>query len=198
MLFKVTPSDAAVYIDGMRVNTEGAVDIVYGKHRIYIVADGYQTYSASFNVNYAYKIKEYTLEKEDGTTENSSSTTQSGNSTAQTTETAGSTTEAGTTAGSTTEDSTTKKDNVKDVNSTTGTKTSNKVTITTPNGASIYFDGEYIGIAPMSFTKVTGSHIITLSKLGYLSKSYTVTFTDDGKDESLQYDELTSISSLIE
>ncbi len=198
VLFKVTPSDAAVYIDGMRVNTEGAVDIVYGKHRIYIVADGYQTYSASFNVNYAYKIKEYTLEKEDGTTENSSSTTQSGNSTAQTTETAGSTTEAGTTAGSTTEDSTTKKDNVKDVNSTTGTKTSNKVTITTPNGASIYFDGEYIGIAPMSFTKVTGSHIITLSKLGYLSKSYTVTFTDDGKDESLQYDELTSISSLIE
>lgn len=198
VLFKVTPSDAAVYIDGMRVNTEGAVDIVYGKHRIYIVADGYQTNSASFNVNYAYKIKEYTLEKEDGTTENSSSTSKSGNSTAQTTETAGSTTEAGTTAGSTTEDSTTKKDNVKDVNSTTGTKTSNKVTITTPNGASIYFDGEYIGIAPMSFTKVTGSHIITLSKLGYLSKSYTVTFTDDGKDESLQYDELTSISSLIE
>lgn len=198
VLFKVTPSDAAVYIDGTRINTEGAVDIVYGKHKIYIAADGYQTYSASFNVNYAYKIKEYTLQKEDDTTEKSSSTTQSGNSTAQTTEKTGSTTEGRTTTGSTTENSTTEKDNVKDVNSTTGTKTSNKVTITTPSGASIYFDGEYIGIAPMSFTKVTGSHIITLSKLGYLSKSYTVTFTDDGKDESLKYDELTSISSLIE
>lgn len=198
VLFKVTPSDAAVYIDGMRVNTEGAVDIVYGKHKIYITADGYQTYSASFDVDYAYKIKEYTLQKEDATTEKSSSTTQSGNRTTQTTEKTSSTTEAGTTTGSTTENSTTEKDNVKDVNSTTGTKTSNKVTITTPSGASIYFDGEYIGIAPMSFTKVTGSHIITLSKLGYLSKSYTVTFTDDGKDESLRYDELTSISSLIE
>lgn len=199
VLFKVTPSDAAVYIDGMQVNTEGAVDIVYGKHKIYIAADGYQTYSASFNVNYAYKIKEYTLQKEDGTTETSSSTGQSEGSTTQTTEKTGSTTEAGTTKDGTTEKSTTEKDSdIKDVNSTTGTKTSNKVTITTPSGASVYFDGEYIGIAPMSFTKVTGSHIITLSKLGYLSKSYTVTFTDDGKDESLRYDELTSISSLIE
>ena len=87
---------------------------------------------------------------------------------------------------------------MKDVSSTTGTKTSNKVTISAPVGASVYFDGEYLGIAPISFTKVTGSHIITFSKLGYLSKSYTVTFVDDSKDVSLKYDDLISITSLIE
>ncbi len=79
-----------------------------------------------------------------------------------------------------------------------GTKTKNKVTVSAPVGASVYFDGQYLGIAPISFTKVTGSHIITLSQTGYLSKSYTVNFTDDGKDSPLKYDELISISSLIE
>lgn len=195
ILFKLTPSDAAVYIDGKRVNTEGAVDIVYGKHKIYITADGYETYSASFNVNYAYKIKEYSLQKSGSTTEKSTTITKTENSTSQTNSTS-TTTESNTTESDTTEKKT--DSDVKDVTTATGTKTSNKVTVATPSGASIYFDGEYIGIAPMSFTKVTGSHIITLSKLGYLSKSYTVTFTDDGKDQTLQYDDLTSISSLIE
>lgn len=194
ILFKLTPSDATVYIDGKLVNTEGAIDIIYGKHKIYIIADGYDTYSASFNVNYAYKIKEYVLQKSGSTTESSTTTSTTEKSTS-------STTESGTTQDGTTESAATEKktdSDVKDVSTTTGTKTSNKVTVSAPIGASIYFDGEYIGIAPMSFTKVTGSHIITLSRLGYLSKSYTVTFTDDGKDENLQYNELTSISSLIE
>ena len=198
VLFKVTPSDAVVYIDGKQVNTEGAVDIQYGKHRIHIMAEGYQSYSASFNVNYAYKIKEYTLQSEDGTTEgkSSSGTTRKQNNPNQTTERNTSTED--TTQEGTTQSSTSEKDNVKDVSSTTGTKTSNKVTISAPVGASVYFDGEYLGIAPISFTKVTGSHIITFSKLGYLSKSYTVTFVDDSKDVSLKYDDLISITSLIE
>lgn len=199
VLFKVTPSNAAVYIDRKLINTEGAVDIVYGKHKINIIAEGYQSYSASFNVNYAYKIKEYTLLPEDATTESksSSNTNKTTGSTNKTTEN-NTATEAGSTQNGTTEKNTTEDSNVKDVSSTTGTKTSNKVTISTPIGASVYFDGEYLGIAPISFTKVTGSHIITFSKMGYLSKSYTVTFTDDSKDVSLKYDELISISSLIE
>ena len=191
ILFKLTPSDATVYIDGKKINTEGAVNIVYGKHKIYIVAEGYDTYSGSFNVNYAYKIKEYKLSKTNETTESSSSKPK-------TTESAG-TTEKSSTEQGTSENSSTEKntEEVKDVTGATGTKTSNKVTVAAPIGATIYFDGEYIGIAPMSFTKVTGSHIITLSQTGYLSKSYTVIFSDDGKDERLTYDNLELISSLL-
>ncbi|MCM1158237.1 MAG: PEGA domain-containing protein [Bacteroidales bacterium] len=205
VLFKVTPADAAVYVDGKRVNTEGAIELVYGKHKLYITAEGYEAYSASFNVDYAYKIKEYTLKSEDGSSEAGSTagtqaTTGNRTTTEKSTESGDKKTEKTTENGST-QDGTTEKstaeDGVKDVSAATGTKTDNKVTVTAPIGASIYFDGEYLGIAPMSFTKVTGSHIITLSKTGYLSKSYTVTFTDDGKDENLKYDELTLISSLI-
>lgn len=176
VLFEVTPSDAAVYIDGKRVNTEGAVDIVYGKHSIYIQAEGYHSYSASFNVNYAYKVKKYTLEKEDSKSGDSSET--GSNTTPVTTE------------------ATTEKSS--DTKNTTGKKTSNKVTVSKPIGANVYLDGEYVGVAPISFTKVTGSHIITLSMSGYLSKSYTETFTDDGADKNLDYEALTSIASLIE
>ena len=186
ILFKVTPSDAAVYIDGKRINTEGAVDMAYGKHNIYIAAEGYDSYSASFNVDYAYKIKEYKLKSKNAKAEeNASSTTEKKNTTK-------------TTENGTTKEATTQSDTTKTPNTDTGEKTKNKVTVSAPSGASVYFDGEYIGIAPISFTKVTGSHIITLSKAGYLSKSYTVTFTDDGKDSNLKYDELVSISSLIE
>lgn len=198
VLFDVTPSDAQVYIDGKRINTEGAVALTYGKHRINIVAEGYESYSASFNVNYAYKIKEYKLQPEEVTTQ--TNTAGNGNNSVSTTErsTAEGTTEAGTTENGTTESASTETTGADKVAQITGIQTNNKVTVASPTGASVYFDGEYIGVAPMSFTKVTGSHIITLSQLGYLSKSYTVTFSDDGKDETLQYDALTSITSLLE
>ena len=197
VLFSVTPSDATVYIDGKKVNTEGAIDLEYGKHDIYIVAEGYNSYSASFNVNYAYKIKKYTLTAEGATTEDGSSTTTTGQNTSSGTTTTG-TTATGTSESETTETATTQSSTQKTPSTDTGNKTDNKVTITAPSGASVYFDGEYIGIAPISFTKITGSHIITFSKTGYLSKSYTVTFTDNGKDSELKYDDLISISSLIE
>lgn len=197
VLFSVTPGDATVYVDGKKINTEGAVDLVYGKHSIYITAEGYNSYSASFNVNYAYKIKKYTLTEEGATTEAGNSSSSAEKSTVAGTTTA--TSEGGTTATDTSEGETTEKTTTqKTPNTDTGEKTDNKVTITTPSGASVYFDGEYVGIAPISFTKITGSHIITFSKTGYLSKSYTVTFADDGKDSELKYEDLISISSLLE
>lgn len=215
VMFDITPADAAVYIDGRRVNTEGAIDLVYGKHKINIMKEGYVSYSATFSVNSAYKIREYVLEKEgeDSSATAKGSTTESSTKPATTTENStesGTTTESSTESGSTTEsgtgEETTKESatenstdtDVKDVSTTTGKKTSNKVILSAPMGASVYFDGEYIGIAPISFTKVTGSHIITFSQTGYLSKSYSVNFTDDGEDVTLRFDDLVLISSLIE
>ena len=141
-------------------------------------------------MKYAYKVKEYKLTPADGSTESSttsktSTSTQTSGSTAQNTSGETATTEKTTEATTESGDSTVNK------------QTANKLIITAPSGASVYFDGEYVGIAPISFTKVTGSHIITLSQTGYLSKSYTITLTDDGKDTTLTYDPLTSISSLM-
>lgn len=193
ILFKVTPADAAVYIDGKRVNTEGAVEMAYGKHKIYITAEGYDSYSASFNVNFAYLIKEYTLNKQGSKSESTQSA--SGSSQNKTTGSTTGTTTA-TESKKTTESTTATTE--KDSESSEQDKTKNKVTVSAPVGASVYLDGEYLGIVPISFTKLTGSHIITFSMAGYLSKSYTVNFTNDGKDTTLKYNDLDSIASLIE
>ncbi len=188
VLFNVKPSDAAVYVDRIRVNTEGAVELIYGKHRIDIIKDGYDRLSGTLTVKEPYKVKDYTLTEKDTAKESSTETKK----------TTAAATVAKNATEKTTEAATTEDKNTKDVNTSSGEKTNNKVTITAPAGASIYFDGEYLGIAPISFKKVTGSHIITLSQTGYLSKSYTVTFADDGEDKNLTYDALVSLTSLIE
>ena len=70
--------------------------------------------------------------------------------------------------------------------------TNNKVYIDAPLNVDVYFDGNYVGVAPTNFTKVTGDHTITLSKTGYISKSYTVYLYDDGEDITYSFADLES------
>lgn len=65
------------------------------------------------------------------------------------------------------------------------------INIETPEDASVYFDGQYKGTAPVRFGKQTGTHYITLIKAGYVTKTYTVEILDDGKDTNLDFPELT-------
>jgi hypothetical protein len=51
-----------------------------------------------------------------------------------------------------------------------------------PIGASVYLDGEFLGISPGNFRKVIGTHVLTLIKDGYETKSYTIEVVDDGQD----------------
>jgi hypothetical protein len=67
-----------------------------------------------------------------------------------------------------------------------------KIYVEQPSGTEVYLDGNYIGIAPASTAKVTGSHVITLSRQGCQTKSYTVNIANDGKDVTF------SFSALIE
>ncbi len=57
-----------------------------------------------------------------------------------------------------------------------------KITVSEPKGAEVYLDGIYKGTAPVSFTKVIGTHTIILSKEGYVTKSYTVSILNDDED----------------
>lgn len=55
---------------------------------------------------------------------------------------------------------------------------------------SIYFDGLYKGTAPVSFEKITGTHIVILMKSGYVTKVYSVDIPDDDKDYVKIFDKL--------
>lgn len=64
------------------------------------------------------------------------------------------------------------------------------VTIDAPIGAEVYVDGSYIGIAPISFKKTAGIHVITLRMDGYETRSYTINITDLTGNESMSFSPL--------
>ncbi len=70
-----------------------------------------------------------------------------------------------------------------------------KVHINEPEGAEVYLDGNYIGIAPVSFKKEAGSHTITLRKNGYETRSYTINVDKEKKDSTFTFADLV-VSSL--
>jgi hypothetical protein len=101
----------------------------------------------------------------------------------------------------TTEDSTTTAETTEASGSTSATTatsenvtTNSKITISTPEGAGVYVDGEYVGVAPVTFAKTVGTHTVTLYKSGYLIKSYTIQSLDDGNDDTYTLADLVPIS----
>lgn len=70
-----------------------------------------------------------------------------------------------------------------------------KVYIDKPEGAEVYLDGNYVGIAPVSFKKEAGSHTITLRKTGYETRSYTINVDKEKKDSTFTFADLV-VSSL--
>lgn len=69
--------------------------------------------------------------------------------------------------------------------SETKVSTKNKVYIDGPKGAIVYFDGTYLGTAPLSFALVTGNHTILIVE-GTSAKQYAVTLAE-GPDD-VRYD----------
>lgn len=68
--------------------------------------------------------------------------------------------------------------------------TGNQVYIDAPRGVEAYMDGNYLGVLPVHFAKVTGGHTIALRKPGYQSKSYTIYLYDDGEDITYSFIDL--------
>ncbi len=65
-----------------------------------------------------------------------------------------------------------------------------KVTVQGPIGVEVYMDNLYKGIAPVSFEKVPGEHVITLRKTGYITTSHSVYIADDEGDIAYNFADL--------
>lgn len=70
-----------------------------------------------------------------------------------------------------------------------------KIYIDAPEGVEVYLDGNYVGISPCSFAKAAGTHVITLRKTGYTTRSYTITVDSEEKDISYSFADLVDSSS---
>lgn len=70
-----------------------------------------------------------------------------------------------------------------------------KVYVDAPEGVEVYLDGSYVGISPCSFRKESGTHVITLRKTGYETRSYTVQVDSEEKDLSYSFVDLVKKST---
>lgn len=81
--------------------------------------------------------------------------------------------------------------------SSSGQTTDNyyKVYIDAPERVEVYLDGNYMGIAPCSFEKIAGTHVVTLRKTGYTTRSYTIEVDNEAKDISYSFADLVDSTS---
>lgn len=93
------------------------------------------------------------------------------------------------------EDESTESSTEDDADTSDATTTYYKVYIDAPEGAEVYLNGNYVGIAPCSFKKESGSHVITLRKTGYETRSYTIQVDSEEKDISYSFADLVQSST---
>ena len=178
ILFTVNPAGADVSIDGELTDISNPVELPYGIHKIHMEADGYDSLTKYIQVGSEYAKISFELEEK----KEEEAPTISGN------------------------DLTVPPLEEKEIpeleyapvkdpepsvsdNTISATK-SNKVYIDSPKGVEVYLDGNYVGIAPVSFKKNAGKHTITLEKSGYKKKSYTIYLYNDGEDVTYSFSEL--------
>lgn len=207
IFFYIQPDFAQLYIDNeITTDYEERVPLEYGIHRIRVEAAGYETVETNIKVGSEFASVEITLDEENEDSSSSSSSAKSTSSTASTSSTSGlSTTINGTVYSvdpvGTSSTNTSSNSSTNSSSSSTGTANTSsssteiisgnrKLYVEGPAGAEVYLDGNYIGIAPVNTNKVTGSHVLTLSKSGYQTKSYTVNIDNDGNDVTFSFSEL--------
>ena len=188
--FNITPAEATLYVDGERQD-DFAYTNLYGTYGIRITCEGYNTFNGSFKISQPVNTFDIELKENEDLKDTTEETTETTEETTQTTTETTGTTGSETT---TTQEGTTTEKPGTESSSTTG----NTITIKGPVGAGVYVDGDYVGLAPVTFPKVVGPHTITLYKTGYLIKSYTITAIDNGENDEHTFPELTSVFDALE
>ena len=145
------------------------ITLEYGIHQIIAKADGYKSLTQYLRVAQESAGVDVELDKADSDSDSDEST--------------GSSASTSSTATSATSDTTT---------------TYYRVHIDAPENVEVYLDGNYVGISPCSFKKTSGSHVITLRKSGYETRSYTVQVDEEKKDVSYSFVDLVTSTSASE
>ncbi len=171
--FHIHPEGAEVYVNGTIVDASKPVPMYYGVHSLRVVLEGYNDYQGTMQIRDPEPVIRIDLAEELAKVEESDSDSDSGTSTPEPAKT-----------------------EVMDNDGTTQTPSSvdydvdHKITVSAPDGASVYINGTYKGVAPCSFTKCLGEITLTLQKEGYETKSYSLDIIDDSEDTTISFPEL--------
>ena len=180
--FHITPDYAQLYVDGDMTDFTERVPLEFGIHQIRVELPGYETVETNIKVGSEFANIDIELDEETEEAESaSSSSSAKSSSSSSRSGSFSSSSESSSSSSSTTSASS---------SSTAVLSENKKMYVEGPSEAEVYLDGNYIGIAPVSTAKVTGSHVITLSRNGYQTKSYTVNIDNDGNDVTFSFSEL--------
>lgn len=187
VLFTLNPDYAQLYIDGVMTDFEERIPLEYGIHSIRAELAGYETVRTNIRVGSENANILIELDEEEEDTSSSSSSDSSSSSSSDSSSSSSS-------EQTTTSDAASSSTDIATSSTVTSADTiisdNKQLYIEGPAGCEVYLDGTYIGIAPCSTTKVTGTHTVTLSKSGYETKSYTITVANDGKDLTMSFSDL--------
>lgn len=183
--FQITPEDAMprIYVNNQEVSEGEGLLLEYGVHTLNIHATGYESMamylkvgSSSYTFHYALTAIETEEDESSGEDEQMDDTTSDGTDTEDVT---------GTTSDVEAETSET---------SDTTTTAEHYLYIDSPDGAEVYIDGNYQGIAPLNIRKKEGSYVITLRRTGYQTRSYTIYVDGEEEDSHYAFSSLVSLS----
>lgn len=179
--FHITPPGAELYLDDLLVSYDDPVEVEYGEHSMKVTLGGYKPYTGTLNVNEEEKDIFIKLAASDN----------SGESTAEEDEDGTGENNGEVQSGTDSSDTDSGSDNT-DTEGDTSSGTKNYVYIQTPEDASVYVNGEFKGIVPVSFPKTAGQLYITFIQSGYDTKTYTVEVKDDKEDVELNFPDMVS------
>lgn len=209
IIFTLTPATARMAIDGREVDTSKPVELEYGLHSMRIIADGYDTVAQYIKVAEPSANVSVELEKssEPESSEQASEPDKKSKDDEPSDNPVGKKYASNT---SENDDDDDEKESAKSEESSSEEKSSEekssedsgdvvsssdkyKVYIDAPEGVEAYLNGSYIGITPVSFPKSAGSHVITLRKTGYQTRSYTLQIDSEKKDVNYSFTELVEL-----
>ena len=183
--FNLSPSNAAIYIDGREVDANSKLTLNYGEYLVKVVAEGYTGFEKVVTISKPKTVMSIALalkkekpqeeDEDDGMAEPSTNVENVENNLDDL--------EDNETSNEPSEDEEDEETKVR-------TDSTKIISFRKPEGATISFDGKVIGDAPCEMTKVTGEHDITLKKDGYEIQTYTVDIDDDGEDVVFSFPEM--------
>lgn len=174
--FDIVPEYALLFVDGLLTDFEERVPLEYGIHSIRVESAGYDTINTNIKVGSEYADIKIELEEENSGNSDDTDEEDSKNSNEP---------ESASSSSSSSSSSSTNSLSANSIISD-----SKKIFVEGPVGASVYLDGTYIGIAPCFTNKIIGNHTVTLSRAGFVTKSYTINVSNDNNDITLSFSEL--------
>ncbi len=207
--FTILPADAksVVKIDGEVIDHHELVELEYGVYRLEVEAEGYEPVRERIGIGQEMASIEITLQEKKDKKDTASANSSKGSSTTTTSSTGtGGTGAPGEEAFQNLQDyfsqtSSTPPAGTSDSSSSHAPaeeegevipSDSGLLYIDAPSGAEVYYDGSYKGIVPCSFKKTVGTHVITLRKDGYRTKTYTLTLDNTSENETYSFSDLIS------